>query len=75
MSAPNFYTPEALIENAGRVKRGLSDGRWVESRPEGLWGLCLRTRIRAAWLVFTGRADVLQWIDQPPRATHQGDTK
>lgn len=65
MNTPTTYTPEQIIANAGRVKAGLPDGRWVEARAEGWSGICLRLRLRAAWLVFTGRADVLKWQDQP----------
>lgn len=65
MNTPTFYTPEEIIAHAGQCKAGLPDGRWVEARAEGWSGICLRLRLRAAWLVFTGRADVLQWIEQP----------
>lgn len=62
MTSPNFYTPESLARLD--VKAGLSDGRWVLARPAGWPGICLSRRLRAAWLVFTGRADVLQWSDE-----------
>jgi hypothetical protein len=61
MNTPSFYTPETLKHTTQGVQAGLPDGRWVAARPEGWHGLCLRKRLRAAWLVFTGRADVLQW--------------
>ena len=65
MKSPDFYTPESLH----RVTKGFScmlpDGRWVACRCESWGGLRLRVRLRAAWLVFTGRADVLQWEGQP----------
>lgn len=38
------------------------EGRWVPARPEGFaspW-----YRLRATWLVFTGRADALIWHKQ-----------
>lgn len=56
---PMFYTATQLCTWAIRTRRG--DGVLVPCRPEGFWGLCLRWRLRAAWLVFTGRADVVQW--------------
>ena len=35
--------------------------RWVPVRPLGWQGLFLKRRLKAAWAVFTGRADVLTW--------------
>lgn len=68
MNTPTIY-------QAGRLKKewrgnshcdaGLPDGRWVPARPMGWQGLSIRQRFRCAWLVFTGRADVLQWEGQP----------
>lgn len=46
-------------DGRGGVSCGLPDGRWVPARPLGGWG-----RWRAAWLVFTGRADALVWPGQ-----------
>lgn len=61
---PRYYTPELLARSTQGIARGLPDGRWVACRPEGWQGLCLRHRVKAAWLVFTGRADVLTWEGQ-----------
>jgi hypothetical protein len=41
---------------------GLPDGRWVPARPIGFQSL--RYRVRATWLVWTGRADALIWPGQ-----------
>ena len=41
------------------VSTGLADGRWVPARPIAFQSL--RERIRATWLVWTGRADALVW--------------
>lgn len=40
----------------------LDDGRWVPARPlrQHLFGI----RLRAAWLVFSGRADAVRWPGQ-----------
>lgn len=38
---------------------GLPDGRWVPARPIGFQSI--RQRLRATWLVWTGRADALVW--------------
>lgn len=62
---PDFYTPESLARTTAEVACGLPDGRYVACRPLGWQGIQLRKRFRAAWLVFTGRADVLQWEGQP----------
>ena len=32
---------------------------WVPARPEGYW--TLGNRIKAAWLVFSGKADAVKW--------------
>ena len=72
MNTPAFYTPESLKATTANVSCGLPDGRWVACRPESWQGLCLRKRLRAAWLVFTGRADVLQWIEQPASTPTKG---
>jgi hypothetical protein len=34
---------------------------WVPARPLGFQGIALRTRLRLAWAVFTGKYDVLRW--------------
>ena len=65
MNTPTIYTPESLARTTEGVQAGLPDGRWIAARPLGWQGLCLRKRLRCAWLVFTGRADVLQWEGQP----------
>lgn len=38
------------------------NGRWSMLRPMGFYSI--KHRVRCAWLVFTGKADVLLWI--PP---------
>jgi hypothetical protein len=65
MHTPTIYTPESLAKTTEGIACGLPDGRLVACRPESWGGLGLRQRIRCAWLVFTGRADVLTWIGQP----------
>lgn len=65
MNTPTIYTPEAVVQSAAQGSCGLPDGRWVAARSLGWGGVCLRHRLRCAWLVFTGRADVLQWQGQP----------
>lgn len=36
--------------------------RYVPARPHGWWDL--RSKIKAAWLVWTGKADVVIWEGQ-----------
>jgi hypothetical protein len=65
LNTPTIYAPEVVATLSRVAQCGLSDGRIVAARPEGWFGLCLSHRLRCAWLVFTGQADVLQWQGQP----------
>lgn len=66
MKAPTIYTPEQIRSDITMdVSCGLPNGRYVMARPEGWGGVGLCFRLKCAWLVFTGRADVLQWVGQP----------
>ena len=47
-----FYAESKKQDN-----RNCAHGRWITARPEGLFGI--KHRIMAAYLVFTGKADVL----------------
>ncbi len=62
--APNAWQLDDLVKHAvsGGVQCGLPDGRWVPARPLGFYGL--RSRLRCAWDVFTGRADAVYWPGQ-----------
>lgn len=62
--APTIWQLERLVRYAieGGCQAGLADGRWVPARPCGFYSL--GSRWRAAWLVFTGRADAVEWPDQ-----------
>ena len=44
------------------VHRQMEDGRWMLARPEGKTGVI--HRLKQAWKVFTGRADVLVWTGE-----------
>jgi len=63
MKYPNVLTVSGVIAISQSVSVGLPDGRWVPARPEGF--MSWQNRWRAAWLVFTGRADALLWDQQP----------
>jgi hypothetical protein len=65
---PNIYTPYQLdklcVSRPSKIpapEAGLPDGRWVKARPLPYPGLRLLTRLKRAWMVFTGQADVLLW--------------
>ena len=59
MKYPSITTIKAVTE--GQHTTALINGRWVQARPLGFpsW----RHRVRATWLVFTGKADALVWDD------------
>ncbi len=40
-----------------------SNGLWNQARPMSHSGINLVRRITSAWMVFTGRADVLVWLE------------
>lgn len=60
--APNVWKLENLFKHCKEVSAKLPDGRYVPARPLGFDGW--RERLRAAWLVFTGKADALLWPGQ-----------
>jgi hypothetical protein len=51
-----------VIEDAKHVGAGLPDGRYVPARPLPFYTLF--GRFKAAWMVFKGDADALQWPGQ-----------
>lgn len=61
MRYPNIITIDAALMSAKSVKTIRRDGSWGPARPEGYPSF--RSRVWAAWLVFTGRADALVWED------------
>jgi len=53
---------KVLIGHCGKdgPKAGLPDGTWVPARPVSMfWNF--RERVRAAWDVFTHKADAVYW--------------
>lgn len=62
MKDPNIITVAAVIEGAKSCSAGLPNGRWAPARPLGFHGLGFR--LKATWLVWTGRADALTWEGQ-----------
>lgn len=62
MKTPRIYTPESIIESNVSVE--IQPGKWVAARAMSYPGLNLFTRFKCAWMVFTGKADVVKWIGQ-----------
>jgi hypothetical protein len=57
--APNIFTLKSLFEMANSCQAEVQKGRWVPARPLGYYSL--RHRLYCAWLVFTGKCDVVKW--------------
>lgn len=58
MRYPDITTVRSVIDGAQHTSAGIN-GKWVPARPIGFQSL--GSRLRATWLVFTGRADALIW--------------
>jgi hypothetical protein len=55
---PNIWSLGSLLKSAQEVSAEIN-GRWVPARPMGFSSIA--TRIRAAYLAFTGKGDVVIW--------------
>lgn len=60
MRTPVVYSADQI--KSWNVQRCVSNGLWTQARPESFSGLNLIKRFTAAWMVFTGQADVLTWL-------------
>jgi hypothetical protein len=60
MKTPVIYSADD-IKNWS-VQCESKTGLWTQARPISWPGLNIRKRLRAAWMVFTGRADALIWL-------------
>lgn len=62
---PSTYQIDNLLRaiEHNTVEAQVARGVWVPARPLRVGGI--RERLRAAWLVFTGKADALLWRGQP----------
>lgn len=58
------WTPESLKQWTDEVGTRNDDGSISPVRPLCYFGLCLRKRLRMAWRVLVGKADVLEWTDK-----------
>jgi hypothetical protein len=63
MNVPSLYSPESVATITKEMLR-LVNGRWVACRPLGYQGFRLLRRLKLAYLVFTGKADVVKWEQQ-----------
>lgn len=57
--APSVHRLEDLVGPQENATLKQINERWVPARPEGYCSL--RSRLRHAWMVFTGKGDVLIW--------------
>lgn len=64
MRKPDIRCVTEVVKDAATVSCGLPDGRYVPARSTGWNQLRLFGRWRAAWLVFTGRADAVTYPGQ-----------
>lgn len=64
MRKPDIRCVTDVVRDAETMSAGLPDGRWVPARSYTRSQLCWYGRFRAAWLVFTGRADALTFPGQ-----------
>lgn len=62
MRTPFVFSADQI--KAWDVQSSGKNGLWTQARPESLDGLNLFRRISVAWMVFTGKADALVWIEQ-----------
>lgn len=59
MKSPGIFHIRSIALMSQNMLRLSKTGEWVPARPEGYPSIF--HRFRAAWLVFTGRADALVW--------------
>ena len=59
-NAPTIYKLRQLYEAITKGPQASSDGKnWHPARPLGYYSL--KSRLKAAWLVFKGDADAVIW--------------
>ncbi len=56
------YASREWFDVMGSNETELPNGRWVPARPEGS-RTSIFSRLYPAWLVLTGRADALVWME------------
>jgi len=58
MREPNIFHIDTLKD--WDVEKQLSNSSWVPARPDPP-NYGLKTRLKVAWLVFTGQCDAVEW--------------
>jgi len=56
---PNLWNVADLVKSTMEVRMATSGHRWVPARPLGYSSFM--SRVKLAWLVFTGKADAVVW--------------
>lgn len=59
MKYPTIWQLNNLLRSAGTVQASTDGNTWHHARPAGYPSI--KQRIKAAWLVFTGKADAVVW--------------
>lgn len=61
-----FYADDLKDWNVSTaVQHPIAGEVWVAARPEcATWETTIFHRLRLAWIVFTGKADILRWRQQ-----------
>lgn len=57
-NAPNLWELKEL-QNLDTVTNKYANGAWYPARPIGFYSLT--SRLRLAWMVFTGKSDAVVW--------------
>ena len=61
--APNFVKFEKIVQgHYDDCQAEVEKGKWAPARPLGYDSF--RSRLRLAWMVFTGKCDALKWPGQ-----------
>jgi hypothetical protein len=62
MKTPMIFSADEIklwgVQSAGK------NGLWTQARPMSYSGFNIKRRLSAAWMVFTGKADVLIWFSE-----------
>lgn len=61
MNTPHLYFVPELVEWAQHTQTNHPEAGWIPARPLGFQGFSLRTRLKLAWAVFTGKYDAVYW--------------
>jgi hypothetical protein len=57
--APNLLRLVDLVHELHHCKVEADGGVWIPARPLGFYSI--HSRLKLAWMVFTGKADALLW--------------